>query len=190
MNIKISIVNANNRLNRVFPFFIPFSSEFLLKNRLIDIYSSYFSFHSTNKCKKGSKAHIWKLDDLILQALDLKTATIIFNVSIKNQVVTLIAYIYVHNNLAIKTLHHVVNIRSTEAELFAIRCSINQATQLADINCIVVIIDLLHTTKWIFDLLVYTYQIYLAIISRELREFFIRDQQNSIKFWKCLSYDK
>ena len=63
--------------------------------------------------------------------------------SIKNQVVTLIAYIYVHNNLAIKTLHHAVNIISTKAELFAIRYSINQATQLANINCIVVIIDLL-----------------------------------------------
>ena len=67
--------------------------------------------------------------------------------SIKNQVVTLIAYSYVHNNLVIKTLHHVVNIMSTEAELFAIRCNINQATQLANINCIVVIIDLLHATK-------------------------------------------
>jgi len=68
-------------------------------------------------------------------------------VSIKNQVVTLIAYIYVHNNLAIKTLHYAVNIMFTEAGLFAIRCSINQATQLANINCIVVIIDLLHATK-------------------------------------------
>ena len=190
MNIKRSIVDANNRLNRVFPSFIPFSSEFLSKNRLIDIYSSYFFFHSTNKYKKGRKAYIWKLDDLTLQALDLKTAIVIFNVSIKNQVVTLIAYSYVHNNLVIKTLHHVVNIMSTEAELFAIRCNINQATQLANINCIVVIINLLHATKWIFDLLVHPYQIYLAIISRELREFFIRSQQNSIKFWKCLSYDK
>jgi len=31
-----------------------------------------------------------------------------------------------------------------------------------------------------FDSLVYPYQIHSAIISRELREFFIRDQQNSI----------
>ena len=58
LNIKESIVDANNRLNRVFPSFIPFSSEFLPKNRLIDIYSSYFFFHSTNKYKKGRKAYI------------------------------------------------------------------------------------------------------------------------------------
>jgi len=36
---------------------------------------------------------------------------------------------------------------STEAELFAIRYSINQTTQLININCIVIITDLLHATK-------------------------------------------
>ena len=193
MNIKGSNVDANNRLNGVFPSFIPFSSEFLPGNRLIDIYSRinlsvyprHFSFHFIDKHKKGKKVHIWKLNNLTLQVSgDSKIA------SIKNQVATLIVHIYVHNNPVIKTLHYVVNITFTRAELFTIRYCINQATQLANINCIIVITDSLHTTKQIFDSLVHPYQIYLAIISRELREFFIRDQWNSIEFLECLSHDK
>jgi len=58
LNIKGFIVNTNNRLNEVLPSFISFSSEFLPGNRLIDIYSSCFSFHSMNKSKEGRKAHI------------------------------------------------------------------------------------------------------------------------------------
>jgi len=100
---------------------------------------------------------------------------VISDVGIKNQAATTIAHIYVHDNPVIKSLHHAVNVTFTEAELFAIRYGINQATQLANINCIVVIIDLLHAAKRIFDSSVHPYQIHSAIISRELREFLIRD---------------
>ena len=55
-------------------------------------------------------------------------AVVASNMSIKNQVATLITYIHVSNNLVIKTLYHVVNIMTTEAKLFAIRYGINQAT--------------------------------------------------------------
>ena len=95
--------------------------------------------------------------------------------SIKNQVATSIAHIHVYDNQVIKTLYHTVNIIFTEAELFAIRCGINQATQLANINHIVIIIDSLHAAKQIFDLLIYPHQIHSAITFRELREFFIRN---------------
>ena len=67
--------------------------------------------------------------------------------SIKNQGATSIAYIHIYDNLVIKTLYHTVNITSTEAEFFAIRYGINQATQLANINHIVVIMDLIHAAK-------------------------------------------
>ena len=70
LNIKESIVDANNRLNRVFPSFIPFSSEFLPRNRLIDIYPSCFSFHSTDKYEEDRKLHIQKLNNLTIQASD------------------------------------------------------------------------------------------------------------------------
>jgi len=152
LNVKGSIIDANNRLNRVFPSFIPFSSEFLPGNRLIDIHSTCFSFYSINKSKNGRKEHIWKLNNLTLQVSDAsKIVIVISDTSIKNQVATLIAHIHIYNNPVIKTFHHAVNIMSTKAELFAIRYDINQATQLSNINCIVIIMDLLHAAKQIFD---------------------------------------
>jgi len=85
LNIKGSIVDTNNRLNEVLSSFISFSSKFLPKNRLIDIYPSCFSFHFMNKSKEDRKAHIQKLDNLTLQVLDvLKMAIIISDMSIKN----------------------------------------------------------------------------------------------------------
>ena len=134
--LKGPIVDANNRLNRVFPSFDPFSSEFSPGDRLIDVFSGCFSFHSMNRRSEESiKAHICKLDEITFQAsTNSKTAVVVSDTSIKNQVTTSIAYIYTYNSLVIKMIHHTTNITLTEAKLFAIRCGINQATQLSDIN--------------------------------------------------------
>jgi len=81
------------------------------------------------KCEKGKRVHIYKLDETTLQALaDSKTAVIISDVNIKNQVAISIVHIHIYDNLIIKTLYHIVNITCTKAKLFAIRCGINQAT--------------------------------------------------------------
>ena len=137
------------------------------------------------------KSHIQQLDNLAIKSSNTPSnALMITDASVKNNVATSIAHLHVHNLPIVKTLHHAVNIMSTEAKLFAIRWGINQATQLANINCIVIIMDLLHAAKQIFDSLVHQYQIHSAIISGELRKFFIRDQQSSIKFLECPSYDK
>ena len=57
-------------------------------------------------------------------------------------------------------------------KFFAIRCGINQATQLVNINYIIIIIDLIYAIKHIFNLSVHPYQIQLLAIFRKLREFF------------------
>jgi len=72
---------------------------------------------------------------------------IITDASIKNNIATSISHTHIHNKPVTKTLHHVVNVISTEAELFAIRCSINQATKTNDISKIIVITDSIHTAK-------------------------------------------
>ena len=79
---------------------------------------------------------------------------------------------------------------STEAKLFVIRCGINQATYLSNINQIFVITDSIHTVKRIFDSLSHLYQIQSASISYELGEFFKKDSNNLIKFWDCPSNQK
>ena len=102
--------------------------------------------------------HIHKLNKIIFQiSTDSKIAVVVLDVSIKNQVVTLIAHIHIHNNPIIKTLHHVINITSTEAEFFAIRYGINQAIQLSNIRHIIVVTDFMHAAKEIFDSLIYPY---------------------------------
>jgi len=90
------------------------------------------------------------------------------NASVKNNVATSIVYIHVHNKLIIKTLYHALNVTSTEAELFAIRSGINQATNLNDILKIIIVTDSIHMVRKIFDLLSYLFQKHLAIILNEL----------------------
>ena len=129
-------MNVNNRLNRVFSSFDPFNNKFSSRNRLIDIFPSYFSFHSTNRRNKESiKVHICKLDEITFQvSLNSKTAMVILDTSIKNQVTTFIVYVHTYNSLVIKMIHYVINIILTKAKLFTIRYSINQATCLFNIN--------------------------------------------------------
>jgi len=116
-------VDANNRLNRLFPSFNPFCSKFSSEDRLIDIFSC-FSFHSVNRrSKEGIKVHIFKLNNITFQAsTDSKAVVVVSDTSIKNQVATAMTHIYTHDSLVIKTIHHTINITLTEAELFAIRC--------------------------------------------------------------------
>ena len=79
--------------------------------------------------------------------------------SIKNQVATFITHIHVYDTPVIKTIHHAINVTSTEAELFVIRCSLNQATQLTSIEYIVVIIDSIYMAKIIFNSFIHLYQV-------------------------------
>ncbi len=75
-----------------------------------------------------------------------------------------------------------VLITSTEAELFAIRCSINQAMNLNNIAKIIVITDFIHTARKIFDSLAHPYQIQSAAILSELHNFFNHHENNTIEF--------
>ena len=71
------------------------------------------------------------------------TVIVIFDASIKNNITTSISHIYNGQNIITKTIHHAMNITSTEAELFAIRCGINQAIQVPKVEQIIVtILDL------------------------------------------------
>ena len=51
-----------------------------------------------------------------------------------------------------KTVHHTMNITSTEVKLFSIRCKTNQTVQLPNVHQIIVITDVIPATRCIFDL--------------------------------------
>ena len=95
-------------------------------------------------------------------------ALIIMDASIKNNIATSISYVYIHNKLITKTLYYAVNIMSTKAKLFAIRCGINQATNSTSISKIIIITNSIHVARKIFDLLSYIFQSYATIILKEL----------------------
>ena len=58
-------------------------------------------------------------------SVNSKSVVIILDTSIKNQVTILIAYVYTHDSSIIKIIHQAINITLTQAELFAIKYSIN-----------------------------------------------------------------
>jgi len=91
--------------------------------------------------------------------------------SIKFDMATSVAYIQIYDKAIVKILHHTVNITSTEATLFAIRCDINQATTFQRILKIIVVTDLIHSAKRIFDPLSYLFQLHVTSILSKLRNF-------------------
>ena len=143
----------DNRFNEVFPSFNPLNPEFKPGNRVIDKFYNCFSFYLFSKSTNHLfKNRIQQLDNLAIESSDTPSnALAITDASIKNNIASSIAHIHVHNRPVIKTLHHAVNITSTEAEFFAIRCSINQAVHLQDISKIIVVMDSIHAAKKIFD---------------------------------------
>jgi len=106
---------------------------------------------------------------------------VISDASIKNNVAISISHIHIHDKPVIRMLHHAMNVTSTEAKLLAIRCSINQSVGHSNIKKIIIITDLLHAAKKIFDSSMHPYQIHSTAISKELREFFTI--QYSFKHW-------
>ena len=140
-----------NKINECFPFFNPLNSEFSPGLRVIDNFSDHISFNLFNK-KKDDKSHAQLLNEIVLESSSSLSVTIIASdASIKNNIAMSIAHIHTHDKLLIKTIHHVVNVTSMEAELFAIRCSINQAMCINNISKIIIVTDSIHIVKRIFD---------------------------------------
>jgi len=107
---------------------------------------------------------------------------VISDASVKNNIATSISHIHSFNRPLIKTVYHASFVISTEAELFAIRCGINQACTLDNINKIIVITDSIHVAKKIFDCRSHPYQVHLAAILKELRTLFSSNPSSTIKF--------
>jgi len=146
LQIKSSIVDANNQLNSIFPLFDSLNSKFAPGPRLVDKFPSYFSFHQADHKNKEAKAvYLCKLNNIAFNAsLSSNSIIIISNVSIRNNIVTFIVYIYSYSNSIKITLHYAIGITFSKAELFAVRCSINQAIKFPETSCIIVITDLIY----------------------------------------------
>ena len=115
------------------------------------------------------------------------SALVITDVSIKKDIATSISHIHSVNWPLIKTVHYASFVTSTEVELFAIRCGINQACSIDNVSKIIIIMDSIHAAKKIFDSKTHSFQIHTTAILCELQKFFCSNLNNSIKFWECPS---
>ena len=182
---KGHLIDSYTKSYGIFPSFSPLNQEFSPGSCIIDIFPDHFSFNLVTKKdkEKNDKIHAQELDNMVLHnSLSPLTALVITDASIKNDIATSISHVHIANRPLTKTVHHATFMTSTEVELFAIRCSINQA-----ISKIIVITDSIHTMKIFFDNSSHLFQRYSTAILSELQSFFISNSDNSIKFWECLS---
>jgi len=184
------MVDMENCFNKVFPSFDPINPEFYPGNRIIDTHANHFSFHFFNKyISYNIKSCIQEFDKIAIELLEDPSSTLVVtDTSVKNNVATSITYIHVRDKLVMKTLHHALNVMSTEAKFFVIRCGINQATNINDISKVIVVTDSIHAVEKIFDLSSHLFQKYLASILKDLQTFFSCHPENHIEFWECPSH--
>ena len=186
-SIKGHLVNSNNRSYGMFPPFSPLHPKLSLGFRIIDSFSDWFSFNLFNK-GKNDKLHLQQLNSMVIELSLLQSIAIIaMDASIKNDIAIFISHIHISNHPLTKTLHHTAFVTSSEAELFTIRCDINQASSKENISKIIVITNSIHVAKKIFDPLSHLLQIHTVAILEKLCQFFSRNSNNLIEFWECPS---
>ena len=165
------------------------TSELTPGQRIIDIFSDCFSFNLVDKSKKEkNNCRAQELDEMALQNSSIpNTALVITDASIKKDIAMSVSHIHSTDRPLIKTIHHASFVTSSEAELFTIRCGINQVCSLNNVSKIVVVMDSIHMAKKIFDPGSHPLQIHSIAILRNLQNFFTSNESNSIEFWECPS---
>ena len=186
---KGHLIDSSIKSNGIVPSFSPLDPEFSPGHCIIDNFSNRFSFNLVNrKGKEIHKIRAQELDEMVLSnSLIPNTALVITDASIKNDIATSISHIHSANCPLIKTVHHASFVTSSEAELLAIRCGINQACFLNNVSKIIIVTDSIHAARKIFNSDSSSFQIHAAAILKELQKFFISSDTNSIKFWECPS---
>ena len=167
---KGHLIDLYNKSHRIFLSFSPLSIEFSPGHHVIDNFSDHFSFNLANrKGKTKDNIHAQELDEMVLQVSSSPhTALVVTDASIKNDIAISISHIHLTNSPLTKYVHHALFVTSTEAELFAIRCGINQACSKDNVLKIIVITDSIHATKKIFDSNSHPYQLHSIAILCEL----------------------
>ena len=165
--VKSHIIDSKIKSYGIFSSFDLLYQEFTPGHCVSDKFSDHFSFNLVNK-KGKDNIHAQELDDLVLQNSLSSSTLIVTDASIKNNIATSVAHVHQANSPLIKTVHHAVFITSSEAELFTMRCGINQACNKDNISKIIVITDSIYSVKLIFDSSSHPLQSYLAAILSEL----------------------
>ena len=147
---KGHLIDSCNKAYGIFPSFSPLNPEFTPGFHITNNFPDRFSFNLVNK-KEKDKICAQELDEMVLQiSSSLSTALVVTDASIKNDIATSISHIHLANHPLIKIVHHAAFITSMEAELFTIRCGINQAC-IKGVSKIIVVTDFILAPKKIFN---------------------------------------
>ena len=122
---KGHIIDSKTKSYGIFPLFTPLHQEFIPGQRILDIFSDHFSFNLVDKKGKDNIC-AQELNNLVLSNSIPSSTLVVTDASIKDNITTSIAHVQQANSPLIKTVHHTVFVTSSEAELFAMRCGINQ----------------------------------------------------------------
>ena len=140
---------------------------------------------------KSKTAHCNKLNKIVFNTSSNPNMVIIIaNISVKNNIATSIAHVHSFNNPLKKILHQAINITLIEAELFTIRCGINQAVQIPSFFHTIIITNALYAAYKIFDFSTHFYQLQSVAISKDLWVFFNNHMGNFTEFWNYSSDKK
>jgi len=151
---KGHLIDSCTKSYSIFPSFSPLNQEFSPGSHIIDIFPDCFSFNLVTKKdkEKNDKTCAQELNNMVLHnSSSPLTALIITDASIKNNIATSILHVHIANRSLTNTVHHAAFMTSIEAELFAIRCGINQACSNEAISKIIVITNSIHAAKNFFD---------------------------------------
>ena len=154
------LIDSNNKAYGIFPSFSPLHPEFALGSQITDNFFNCFSFNLASK-KEKDKIHFQELNEIVLHfSSSPSMALVVTDASIKNDIATSISHIHSANQPFIKTVHYTAFITSMEAELFTIRCSINQACIKENVSKIIIVTDSTYAAKKIFNSKLHPYQSY------------------------------
>ena len=186
--VKSLLVNLNNQLNKLQLVFDRLYKEvspgFCFKNN----FSFLFSFHVANREKPTSLHKYFQALDFIIHdsSSNFYSTVIIANASIKNNITSSVLHIISNCRNLSKKVHHIVNVTTTEAELFSIRCSITQAYQIFDLmptRSLLLLISFIWPNKYLTH-----QQFFPNPINKsgpKPQGFCNRDLSNTVKFWEC-----
>jgi len=165
------LIDSYNKVYDIFPSFSSLNLEFSPGFRIIDNFSDHFSFNLVNKKEKEKdRIRTQELDEMVLcTSSSPHTALVVTDASIKNDIAISISHMHIANHPLTKTVHHAVFITSMEAELFAIRCGINQACIKENVSKIIIVTDSIYAAKKIFDSKSHPFQSHTAAILSELQ---------------------
>jgi len=192
-NLKSPIKDVNERLNGVKECFNPLFPFFSLGSRVVDHFSSRFSFHSpSSSSDEDLYHHIQNLNQAFRSSqIAPHNIAIVADGGIKkSQVATAVTHIWSENSLVQCLQANSTNITSIEAKLMAIYLGLIPAMEEENVHNIIVITDSIAVAKKFFESKTDPLQNMFIPVTSAIDSFFRKDGRNKIQFWFCFSKTK